>query len=217
MSQLNRVVRALEWPLAIMALLVVPALIVEDRTVSPQVRQGANILNWAVWLAVCFDFAVRWAAERRWNWFDFALIVLTPPFLVPDFMQGARGLRAVRLLRFFRAGAMLSVGLRSARRSFAARKFHLVGLFALATILLGAAGVFVFEEGQNRAIGSFGDAVWWAIVTATTVGYGDVSPVTLEGRVIAVVLMLTGIGVIGVFTATVASFFFADQQESETA
>lgn len=57
---------------------------------------------------------------------------------------------------------------------------------------------------------------WWAVVTATTVGYGDVSPVTLEGRLIAVVLMLTGIGVIGVFTATVASLFF-EQDRSELA
>jgi voltage-gated potassium channel len=57
----------------------------------------------------------------------------------------------------------------------------------------------------------------WAVVTETTVGYGDVSPVTLEGRLIAVVLMLTGIGVIGVFTATVASLFFEQEKESELA
>jgi voltage-gated potassium channel len=55
------------------------------------------------------------------------------------------------------------------------------------------------------------------VVTATTVGYGDVSPVTLEGRLIAVVLMLTGIGVIGVFTATVATLFFEQDKESELA
>jgi voltage-gated potassium channel len=61
-----------------------------------------------------------------------------------------------------------------------------------------------------------GDALWWAVVTATTIGYGDLSPVTVEGRLIAVVLMLTGIGVIGVFTATVASFFF-EQERSEVA
>jgi voltage-gated potassium channel len=52
-------------------------------------------------------------------------------------------------------------------------------------------------------------------VTATTVGYGDVSPVTVEGRLIAVILMLTGIGVIGIFTATVASFFFEQEKQSD--
>ena len=54
------------------------------------------------------------------------------------------------------------------------------------------------------------------MVTVTTVGYGDVSPVTLEGRLIAIVLMLTGIGVIGVFTATVASFFVEAQHEADS-
>jgi voltage-gated potassium channel Kch len=60
-----------------------------------------------------------------------------------------------------------------------------------------------------------GDGIWWAIVTATTVGYGDISPVTTEGRIIAVVLMLLGIGVIGAFTATVASFFVSQDEGSE--
>jgi voltage-gated potassium channel len=54
----------------------------------------------------------------------------------------------------------------------------------------------------------------WAIVTATTVGYGDISPVTTEGRVIAVGLMLLGIGVIGAFTATVASFFVTQEEDT---
>jgi voltage-gated potassium channel len=50
--------------------------------------------------------------------------------------------------------------------------------------------------------------LWWSVVTATTVGYGDVSPVTAEGRVIAVGLMLLGIGFVGVFTAAISSEFF---------
>jgi len=68
-----------------------------------------------------------------------------------------------------------------------------------------------------RAVGSLGDALWWAAVTTTTVGYGDVSPVTGEGRLIAVVLMLVGIAVVGVFTATLASFFFEQDKTTELA
>jgi len=67
--------------------------------------------------------------------------------------------------------------------------------------------IFGVEHGHNSAIQSVGDAFWWAIVTTTTVGYGDVSPVTTEGRIIAVALMFVGIGFIGVFTATITSFF----------
>lgn len=61
-----------------------------------------------------------------------------------------------------------------------------------------------FAEGSK--ITTFGDAIWWAIVTITTVGYGDLYPVTLLGRVIAVVLMLSGIVVIGILTAALASW-----------
>jgi voltage-gated potassium channel len=86
---------------------------------------------------------------------------------------------------------------------------------AIAVVFIGALGIFIFESGSNKTIGSFGDALWWAVVTATTVGYGDVSPVTIEGRMIAVVLMLTGIGVIGIFTATIASLFFEQEEHSE--
>jgi voltage-gated potassium channel len=121
------------------------------------------------------------------------------------------------VLRLFRAFGVIAMALRLAKRHFGNRRFHYVGLVAIATVLLGAAGIYLVEGDANRAITSYGDALWWAIVTATTVGYGDVSPVTAEGRLIAVMLMLTGIGVIGVFTATVASFFFEHEQQSETA
>ena len=57
--------------------------------------------------------------------------------------------------------------------------------------------------------------MWWAITTTTTVGYGDIYPLTAEGRLIAVVLMLTGIGVIGVFTATIASAFMIQDDADE--
>ena len=222
MTRAERLERLFGWPLAFLSLLIIPALIIEDRAVNPAVRQVAAAVNWLIWIAFCADFIVRWGVTRRWAflrtaWFDLALIILTPPFLVPDTLQGARSLRALRLVRFLRVGAVAAIGLRSARRSFGARQFPLVMLFAAVTVALGAAGAYLFEQGANRSIGSYGDALWWAIVTATTVGYGDVSPVTVEGRVIAVLLMLVGIGVISIFTATVASFFFEQEQESETA
>jgi voltage-gated potassium channel len=71
--------------------------------------------------------------------------------------------------------------------------------------------------GQNESVSGFGDALWWPATTVTTAGYGDVTPVTTEGRIIAVLLMVTGIGVIGVFMATVASFLFEGEQDSGSA
>lgn len=81
---------------------------------------------------------------------------------------------------------------------------NLLRLLALivALVLAGAAGLIYFEENQ-----SYPDALWWAIVTLTTVGFGDIAPESLGGRLIGVVLMLFGIGVLGMFTATIAGVF----------
>lgn len=205
--------------MALFALAVVPALVLEDRAANPSLRTAAVVTNWLVWIAFAAEFLIGLRrAERkgrfvRESWFDVLIIVLSPP-IVPQALQSTRVLRAARLLRLVRAGAVLTIGLRSIRRAFGKRKFHYVGAVAVGIVGLGALGVYLVEHGQNKAIASPSDALWWAIVTATTVGYGDVSPVTSEGRVLAVILMLTGIGVIGVFTATLASFFVEGQTDA---
>jgi voltage-gated potassium channel len=220
-TRLARAAQVIEWPLVVLALLVVPALLLESRAQSPVLRTTAVIANWAIWTAFCVDFGIRWAAAGRLSylrdaWFDAVLIVVSPP-VVPDFLQGTRSLRALRALRLIRSLAVASMGLKLARRLFGRNKFQYVALLAVALVFLGALAVFTVEVQVNPAIAGYGDALWWAAVTTTTVGYGDVAPVTLEGRIVAVGLMIVGIGVIGVFTATVASFFFEQEQESDTA
>jgi voltage-gated potassium channel len=74
-------------------------------------------------------------------------------------------------------------------------------------LAVGTVGMALFEMGRNEGINSIGDAVWWSLVTVTTVGYGDISPETVGGRVIGVVVMIFGIGFLGMFTATIASIF----------
>jgi len=77
---------------------------------------------------------------------------------------------------------------------------------SMATVLLGAIGIYIVE------LHSFGDAIWWSFVTATTVGYGEISPTTIIGRIIASVLMLVGIGFIGMLTGTIATFFINNKE-----
>jgi len=85
----------------------------------------------------------------------------------------------------------------------------------VATLFLGAWLVLLFEENAKGSnIHDYPDSLWWAIVTVTTVGYGDRFPVTEGGRVVAVVLMLVGIGLIGVLTATVASVFVQEHTDA---
>lgn len=117
-------------------------------------------------------------------------------------------------MRLMRGMAIATIGRRTARRLLHHKGFNYVLVVAVATIGLGAAGIYIVEKGQT--VNSVADALWWSVVTVTTVGYGDVSPVTGEGRLIAVVLMFVGIGGISAFTATIASFFVGQDQEKET-
>lgn len=217
-TRLRRLIHAFEWPMAILALLVIPVLVMEERATTPTVREAAVVANWVIWIAFAGEFVARWIADGtrsypRKAWFDLLLIAITPPIGVPDAMQGIRSLRVLRLLRLVRAFAVAGMGLRLAHRHLGRQKFHYVLIVALATVVLGAAGVYALESDENPSLHNFGDALWWAITTVTTVGYGDVTPITPEGRLIAVLLMLTGIGVIGLFTASVASLLFEEQKE----
>jgi voltage-gated potassium channel len=224
-ASLQRLGESLHWPVALLAVLVIPAVVIEDRSTSVELRRLAVLVNWFVWIALCVEFVILWLARPSWQtikalWFDLLVIVLSPPFVVPQFLQATRSLRLVRLLRLLRlarVGVVSGLVLRESRRWFSHRQFHVVTMVAVSVVLLGAVAIFVIEGDTNPRVHSFGDAVWWAVVTATTVGYGDISPTTTEGRVVAVVLMLTGIGVIGIFTATVASLFFGQDHAPSVA
>ena len=113
----------------------------------------------------------------------------------------------LRPLRLLRVVAHSNVFQHSAGTAFRARVLvYLTGAATLVTYL-AALAVFQAERGApNANITSFGDSFWWAAVTITTVGYGDYTPVTLRGRYVATALMLGGVGVVGVLTATLSSW-----------
>jgi len=150
------------------------------------------------------EFASRFGASRdriaylRGHWID--LVALVPV------VRGARVLRLVRLLRLVRAFAGVFRALTHVQRLAGHR--GLVWLFVswMAVMVLSSLALYTAEEGVNSAISSPLDALWWGVVTLTTVGYGDVYPVTPEGRLAASVLMLLGIGLFSAITATVTSF-----------
>lgn len=83
-------------------------------------------------------------------------------------------------------------------------------------LIISALGLFWAEQGQNDNISNLGDAVWWAIVTMTTVGYGDVYPVTGEGRIAAGILMILGIAFFSFLTATLTASIASDEAPATT-
>ena len=124
-------------------------------------------------------------------------------------------LRPLRLLRLLVLLAALQKGIGGAIRGRVA-----IYTASGAVLLIYAASLAILEtepEQPGAKIKNFGDAVWWSITTVTTVGYGDLLPVTGKGRVIAVLLMMGGISLVGVVTATLASWIVqrVAQEDSE--
>lgn len=203
-----------ELPLTVLALLWLPVLVIPFVVKLPtDVNATFEAVDYFVWAAFVLEYLVKFSLAPARKTFvthhlvDLAVIAL--PMLRP-----LRALRLLRLLNLARVGVVLANALRRAKALMTHRGFHFV-LLAVVLIVFACAGLALsFEAHANGTnIHSFSDALWWAIVTVTTVGYGDRYPVTAGGRGIAAVLMLVGIGLIGVLTATVASYFVEKQAD----
>ena len=198
----------------ILSIYVLGALLVDS--VMSLSRETSTLLNY-IDNAICafffFEFCVRfYRAESklrfmRWGWID---LISSIPMV--DFLRAGRLLRLVRLLRIIRA-------FRSTKNLvdhiFASRTqgaFTSVSVLAILLVIFSAISILQVEKDPASNIKTAEDAIWWAYVTITTVGYGDKFPVTTEGRIIAAILMTAGVGLFGTFTAFVASWFVEEKK-----
>lgn len=208
-TRVERWERRSEIPLLLLAVafLLAYAWPVVDPRIDSGLRTSLTVASWSVWAAFAVDFAVRlFLAEERWryavrHWYDAALIAL--PMLRP-----------LRLLRLLALARILN---RSATTSLVGRVSAYVGGAALMAVALGSLAVLDAEQDAPGAnITRYGDALWWAATTVTTVGYGDFYPTTTQGRLIAVALMVIGIALVGAVTASVAAWMVGQvEQERE--
>jgi voltage-gated potassium channel len=202
----RRIARRFEVPILVAALLVIPVIVIEESNVSDTWKTLGAILNWAIWITFALEVVVMLAvvpSKRKWlrdNPLEVAIVLFTPPFL-PASLQALRIFRLLRLVRLFRLAPL-------ARRLFSIEGLRYVALLALLTVLGGGAAFAAIEKDSSTW-----DGVWWAISTMTTVGYGDVSPHTDLGRVLAIAIMLIGIGFIAVLTGAVAERFLSTEFE----
>ncbi len=209
-TRVERWERRSEIPLLLLAaaFIVAYAWPVLDPNMDKDLRGSLVVVSWTVWAAFAADFAVRLIltddrSRYAWrHWYDVALIVL--PMLRP--------LRLLRLLAFAR---ILN---RSAANSLVGRvSAYVVGVAVVAVGLGAIAMLDVEQDAPGSNIKTFGDALWWACTTVTTVGYGDRYPVTTQGRFIAVALMVVGIATVGAVTASVATWMIAQVQRERDA
>ena len=147
----------------------------------------------------------------RWGWID--LLASVPA----GGLQAAKLFRAFQILRVLRAIKSLQLIWRILFRN---RAEGIVASAATATMLLVAFGaitmLLVEAPNPESSINTPEEALWWAFVTVTTVGYGDFYPVTSLGRIVAVMLMVSGVGLFGSFAAYIGSLFVADKSEEDS-
>jgi voltage-gated potassium channel len=133
----------------------------------------------------------------REEWLDLVLVVL--PLLQPLRLAGA-------IVRLGRLNAAIERTTQGAQRLMGRHKLYIALTWAVGLMLIAAVVTPVVEPDKSK-ITSFGDGIWWALVTMTTVGYGDLVPESVSGQVIGGVLMLAGIGILSLLTANIATLF----------
>jgi voltage-gated potassium channel len=183
----------------------------------PGARAALGAIDLAIWAAFAAEFLARLfvAPDRlafiRRNLFDLLLVVL--PMLRP--LRLLRSVTLIRAARLTRIGAGTGRLVQQSRMRLASRAALLAA--GSATILILAAAVMELDVERAAAtanITTFGNALWWAVSTITTVGYGDHYPVTAAGHAIGIALMIVGVGMFGVVAASAAAWFIsADQDE----
>lgn len=146
----------------------------------------------------------RWHYFSRWGWID--LLSSVPMVDTLRLGRAARVMRIFRVVRGVRSTKLLAEFILGRR---AQRAFLAATLVSLLLVVFASIAVLQFEQVPGANITTADDAIWWSVVTLTTVGYGDRYPVTGEGRVIAGMLMIAGVGLFGTFSGYVASWFLA--------
>ena len=167
------------------------------------------VIGIATWLVFLLDYVVHARHLDRYGRtglgrFDLFVVIATAPwFLLP----GAQAGGLVVLLRLARL-ARLAMATKGSRRLF--DRLGRIAIVAGGVLVTGSLVAYYAEHSTNPEFATVGDALWWGIVTLTTVGYGDIVPKTPTGRFAAVVIMITGIAVLGLLSGSLASFFRLD-------
>jgi voltage-gated potassium channel len=187
---------------------------------TPATRTILSYADTALCAVFFIDFVgslARADKKRRylytWGWLD--LLSSIPEVAALRWLRAARIVRVLRVLRGIRAAKSLTAFILQRRAQSA---FLAATMMSLMLVVLAASMILQFETSADANIKTPGDAIWWAVVTITTVGYGDRFPLSSEGRIIATLLMTAGVGLFGTFSGFVASWFLKPaeaQRESD--
>jgi voltage-gated potassium channel len=192
----------------------IPILIIEADTTSDGWRTFAEVANWVIWgifateLTAVLVVAKRKRAALRAHWLDVSIVVLTIPLLG----KALAWIRFARFIRLARFGVIIGRALQAEKRLTSGDSLRIASILTIAAVCIAGAAQAAFASGD---FGSLWDGIWWAVTTTTTVGYGDLYPTTVQGRIIGMLLMFLGIGFLSLLTASIASRFVREERGDE--
>ncbi|MCW6680611.1 potassium channel family protein [Aerococcaceae bacterium NML130460] len=202
--------------IVVLAIISITLVLLDYADIITLLRMPYRELDIAITVVFTFDYLIRlWLADYKWLFVRkkvFDLLAIMPMDAMFTFFRVGRILRVTRLTKVSRLSRLIGL---SGKLKYQLQRFlNTNGLIYvlyinLLVILCGSTVFFLVEQKP------FGESLWWAIVTTTTVGYGDTVPVSVIGKVIATILMFFGIGTIGMLTSTFTKFFIQEDDHTE--
>ena len=211
-------------PLLCIAIGSLPLLLLEivAHRLSDSDQTFLTAVNVTVFFAFAIDYVVGLAVTQkrksyvRMQWASLLIVISQFLALLPalGFLGILRGARALRVIAALSRIVAIGAASKEQGRKFFREKAASVAFGIAGLTLLSSAAAFTIAEdvGSGRRIGSFFDALWWAAATITTVGYGDIYPVTAAGRIVAVFTMVVGVSTLAVVTARIAQFLLGAEK-----
>ncbi len=161
------------------------------------------------------DFAYEFVTSKqkmkyfKANWY---LLLASIP-ITGGMFQALRSVQLIRLVRIVRLYARIkAISEQTELYARNSSRYIFVSLFAVVVIFCGGAAFYLAESAANDRVNTFFDGIWWAVVSATSVGYGDIYPETFEGRIVAMILMFFGLAMLGTIVGIVSNYFLATEE-----
>jgi len=207
-------------PVMVSVLMLIPVLIIEYT--QQNLNSLAIYLNWGIWLVFLLEYTILlYFVEDKIDFIkthklELFIIIFSFP-IVPEglassgFLRFARLPRLLNSLRFFRLAALLGRFGTTVKSIFNSKGLRFIVYTTIGLVLFFG---FLFYISEPH-VETYSDGLWWALVTITTVGYGDITPISTLGRIIAGALMVMGIGFIATITAAVSSYFISSFNDNE--